>query len=196
MKLIEYGVVANDKRGMDARNMSILMNDNTKELMTFLTGGERNTGKIPDALPVISGGTGAITPVGAKRNLEMTTGPNGEVFTSQGSVEVYDNTFKIYGRASNVMAFSKIATGHYRLEGTINWGTTFKTKYPKDDLGNILCGAEIVPIASGIDIFTYKVFAVPGENFHEGVEFFWKLNKEKPIDIPADRFILFNLIHE
>ena len=187
IEAIPHGYAANDKRGIDLRNGTIIIENNFKLLVFFLTGGEKELGKLDKPIPIIRGGTGATTVAGAFKNMQITFDTNGDMKRYQGSVEVYDNKLTIRGQISTNLGFTKMDTGVYRIEGSTNWGTGSKVSYPKDDLGNLLCGATTTPAGAGFDL---KVYGLKHEN---GITV---VDTTKPMDIPANSFILLNLITE
>lgn len=186
---LEYGVSANDGLGYDIRNGAMITDSNFRNIVLFITGGLREMGRIDNVyLPMSRGGTGASTVAGVLKNFSLAIGPNNEMLYGYGNVGIYDTKFTVYGKPSNFFAFSKVTAGKYRLEGPIKWGVTgYRIAYPKDELGNFICGCVIESIASGIDILTYKVI------FDNGL---YRVDLTQPIDIPPDKFISLNLTAE
>ena len=183
---IPYGYAANDKKGIDLRNGTIIIDNNFIEIVLWITGGSKTEGPLNDALPISRGGTEATTAKGARENLGLVLGPNGEALIGNNSLEIYNTGYRVYGKVDNAYSFTRLDTGKYRLNGMlVGYGSLgFKEAYPKDELGNVLAGAVITLNGAEllIDVHPVKYGATGAV-----------LDKSVFIDIPDKRFILLNM---
>ena len=186
LERINYGEAPDDHKGMDVRNLCILLDNNFVALVEYLTGGAQQSGRLNKGLPVERGGTGAESAMQARINLGLVTGPNNELVFGNHSVEVYDTGYRIHGKVNNDFAFTKVSTGVYTLSGLTspNYGTGFKMLLPKDELGNVLVGAVLSAAEGVATIKVHPIVYTAGKA---------SMNTAVAADIPSGRFVSFNI---
>lgn len=186
LERIPYGDAPNDRKGIDVRNLCIILDNNFVAVVEFLTGGLKQSGRLDQPIPVTSGGTGGNTALQARKNLGLVTGPNNELVFGNNSLELYDNRYTLYGRSNNDYAFTKLGVGKYRLQGlsASPYGSGYSMLFPKDELGNILVGAALL-IENGVALITVHPVVINAGKY--------VLNTASFVDIPSNRFISLNI---
>ena len=174
---LEIGLAPNDHKGDPARVLAIKVEDALTELYLALSG-NRSEVELQEAIPVNAGGTGAKTAVEALKSFGLYRSINGDVVFGAGGVRVTD-TYVMTDQSKKQLSFRKEGTGVYKLAGTTGYNSLggFKVVLPKDILGNLLLGAEVVH-NSALEEFTITVYAVV---YEEGRAV---LDTNTPMDIP------------
>lgn len=174
----EYGEVAGDNKGDLLRIHAIKAEHTANLLFTWLSGASSEV-RLPNALPIERGGTGATTANRARMNLGMIINTNNEVSFGARAVSVYDGTVLDHDNTVKPY-FIKNGVGDYTVGNVTGFNpTSFTYILPKDELGNLLCGCEITFAGEAI----IKVYAV---KFEDGI---FQLDKTLPMDIPPGRCI-------
>lgn len=174
----KYGEAAGDDKGDFLRIHAIKAEHTDTLLFTWLSGG-RSEVSLPQALPIERGGTGATTAQRARLGLGMIINTNNEVSFGSRAVSLYDgvvldhdDTVKPY--------FIKNGVGDYTIGNVTGFApNAFTYILPRDELGNLLCGCEIVFSGEAL----VRVYAV---KYTDGVI---SLDKTIPMDIPQGRCI-------
>ena len=174
-----YGDAAGDGRGDLLRVQTIKLEDMSNILFSWLSGGS-NEVRLPDALPITRGGTGGTTAQKGRLNLGMLVNTNNELVFGSRAISVYDGAVLDHDGTVKP-GFIKNGVGDYRINGPLGFALFgFKYCLPKDDLGNVLCGAKIVFDETGLTLTTHPVV------FNNGI---YSLDEATKIDIPSTRCI-------
>ena len=174
-----YGDAANDNKGDLLRVHTIKLEDMSTMIFTWISGGASEV-TLPNALPIARGGTGGTTAQKGRLNLGMLVNTNNELVFGSKAISVYDGAVLDHDGTVKP-GFIKNGTGNYHINGPLGFALFgFKYCLPKDELGNVLCGAKIVFDATGLTLTTHPV------QFNAGV---YSINEDVFIDIPATRCI-------
>ena len=175
----EFGEAAGDGKGDDLRVHTIKLEDMSNLLFTWLSGG-RSEVRLSDALPIERGGTGGTTAQKGRLNLGMLVNTNNELVFGSRAISVYDGAVLDHDGTVKP-GFIKNGLGEYRINGPLGFALFgFKYCLPKDDLGNVLCGAKIVFDETGLTLTTHPVV------FNNGI---YSIDEATKIDIPSTRCI-------
>lgn len=175
----QYGDAANDNKGDLLRVHTIKLEDMSTMLFTWISGGSSEV-TLPDALPIARGGTGGTTAQQGRLNLGMLVNTNNELVFGSRAISVYDGAILDHDGTVKP-GFIKNGIGDYRINGPLGFALFgFKYCLPKDELGNVLCGAKIVFDASGLTLTTHPVV------FNNGI---YSVDETTKIDIPPTRCI-------
>lgn len=174
-----YGDVAGDGKGDELRIHAIKAEHSNNLVYSWLSGGASEV-RLPNALPVSRGGTGATTAQGARLSMGILVSTNNELLFGSKAISVYDGAVLDHDGTVKP-GFIKNSVGNYRINGPLGFALNgFKYCLPKDELGNVLCGAKIVFDSSGLTLTTHPVSLQGG---------MWVMDELTFIDIPSTRCI-------
>lgn len=175
----EYGLAAGDGKGDELRIHALKAEHTASLLFYWLTGGSSEV-RLKDALPIERGGTGATTAQQARLNLGLMVNTNNELMFGSKAISVYNGAVLDHDGTVKP-GFIKNGVGNYRINGPLGFALNgFKYCLPKDELGNVLCGANITFDATGLTLTTHPVI------FNQGK---YEVDLETKIDIPSGRCI-------
>lgn len=149
-----YGEAAGDGKGDPIRVHAIKAEHTEKLVYTWLSGGASEV-RLPEALPITRGGTGATTVAGTLRNLGYFEDANhtlrrGVKVLSFGNTGMRDQ-FKNVPDAS----FSRVAEGHYRITGANLSQALWGIVIPQGPEGFMKAFVELNTSNNIIEIKTY-----------------------------------------
>lgn len=153
---ISIGEYADDKKGDFLRNAGEKMNNNFKNLFSYLNGG-LSEATIPTdrGLPIVRGGTGGVTVASALKNLGIFRDVNGKLFSGMQFLTLSHTA--ITSSNDTAPTVSNPTIGEYVLTGFNGFPTGYqKFAVPEDDYGNPKCC--VVPLLVEEDL-TLKIYA-------------------------------------
>ena len=175
----KYGDAAGDGKGDFLHTHGVKAEHAETLVFSWLSGGASEV-RLPDALPITRGGTGGTTAQKGRLNLGMLVNTNNELVFGSRAISVYDGAILDHDNTVKP-GFIKNGTGDYRINGPLGFALFgFKYCLPKDELGNVLCGAKIVFDATGLTLTTHPV------KFNAGI---YSIDETIKIDIPPTRCI-------
>ena len=172
-----YGESAGDGKGDYLHTHGVKAEHAETLVFSWLSGGASEV-RLPTALPISRGGTGATTASKSRLNLGIFANTNNELMFGSKAVSVYDGTVLDHD-GSIKPYFNKTGTGKYIIGNVIGFGSGFTYVLPKDEMGNLLCGCEIT-FTGEANVSVYAIKYEDGKAV---------LDKTVPIDIPSGRCI-------
>lgn len=152
----KYGDAAGDGKGDLLRVHAIKLEDMSNKLFSWLSGG-RSEIVLQQALPVERGGTGATTAQKARLTLGMLVNTNNEYVFGSKAISVYNGAVLDHDGTVKP-GFIKNGVGDYRINGPLGFAIFgFTYCLPKDELGNLLCGAKFTFDATGLTLTTHPI---------------------------------------
>ena len=172
-----YGESAGDGKGDFLHTHGVKAEHAETLVFSWLSGGASEV-RLPTALPISRGGTGATTISKSRLNLGILVNTNNELVFGSKAVSVYDGTVLDHDGTIKPM-FSKQGVGKYLISGVTGFGSGFTYVLPRDELGNLLCGCEIT-FTGEANVSVYAIKYEDGKAV---------LDKSIPMDIPDKRCI-------
>lgn len=146
-----YGDAANDKKGDPIRVHAIKAEHTDNLIFTWLSGG-RSEVRLPDALPIERGGTGATSVASAVRNLGYFEDCN---FCLRRGIKVLTtNGTSITDRFKNLpnASITRVSTGVYNITGITHSTDMWSHVVPLNTTHQPVLNLEFSPIENGVQM--------------------------------------------